>query len=113
MWAASFVPPGMSPYAAEVFVLTCDGKGNFTADQLFDANLQVQEVAGIAVGVLRKGGPPDIVLANNVVNPSGGDRTNAVIFAGDGKGTFQETATPTASIDAGSSGGGGDCRFQP
>ena len=101
---ASFVPPGMSPYAAEVFVLTGDGKGNFTADQLFDANLQVQEVAGIAVGVLRKGGPPDIVLANNVVNPSGGDLTNAVIFAGDGKGTFQETATPTASIDAGSSG---------
>ena len=101
---ASFVPPGMSPYAAEVFVLTGDGKGNFTADQLYDANLQVQDVVGLAVGVLRKGGPPDIVLANNVVNPSGGDATNGVIFAGDGAGAFTETANPTTSIDAGNSG---------
>ncbi len=101
---ASFVQPGMSPYAAEVFVLTGDGHGNFTANQLYDANLQVQQVVGIAVGVLRKGGPPSIVLANNVVNPSGGDLTNAVIFASDGAGAFTETAHPTPSIDAGTSG---------
>ena len=97
---ASFIPPGMSPFATEVWVLIGNGKGAFTATQLYDANQLVQEVVGVGIGNLRKGGHPDIVLANVSVNPSGGDNANAVIFAGDGAGTFQESAITTANTDA-------------
>ncbi len=102
--AASWVQPGMSPFASQVFELIGDGKGNFTADQLYDANLLVQEVTAVAIGSLRKGGHPDIVVANNVANPSGGDLVNAVIFDGDGAGNFAENQATTASVDAGSIG---------
>jgi hypothetical protein len=101
---ASWVPPGMSPFATQVFVLLGDGKGNFTSNQLFDANLLVQEVAGIAIGPLVEGGRPDIVLANNTVNPSGSDNVNAVIFTGDGTGNFVESSATVANADAGTSG---------
>jgi hypothetical protein len=102
---ASYVPPGMSAYASQVWVLLGDGKGNFAANQLDDVNLLVQQVVGIAIGVLRPGGHVDIVLANSVVDPSGGDLTNAVIFSGDGLGNFQENAAPVAQVNAGSEGG--------
>ena len=102
--AASWVPPGMSPFGSEVFVLLGDGKGDFTANQLDDTNLLVQEVSGIAIGTLVKGGHPSIVLANNTVNPSGGENVDAVIFTGDGKGNFQESAATAADLDTGSSG---------
>jgi len=102
---ASWVPPGMSAYASQVWVLLGDGKGNFTANQLEDRNLLVQQVVGIAIGVTRPGGHPDIVLANNAVNPSGGNLTSAVIFSGDGAGHFQEKAAPIAQLDGQSTGG--------
>ncbi len=101
---ASYVPPGMSPYATQVWALWGNGKGNFTAEQLYDGNLLVQQVVGVAIGKLGTGGSPDIVLANHSVDPSGGDLANAVIFAGNGKGSFQEVASPTATADAGSNG---------
>lgn len=101
---ASFVPPGMSAYASQVWVLLGDGKGHFSANQLDDVNLLVQQVVGIAIGVLRPGGHADIVLANNVANPSGGSLTSAVIFSGDGAGNFQESAAPVAQLDAGTGG---------
>jgi len=102
---ASWVPPGMSAYASEVWVLRGDGKGSFIANQLNDINLLVQQVVGIAIGVMRPGGHPDIVLANNAVNPSGGNLTSAVIFSGDGAGHFQERAAQVAQLDGDSSGG--------
>ncbi len=102
---ASFIPPGMSPFASQVFVLLGDGQGNFTANQLNDQNLLVQQVVGIAIAQLQPGGHPQIVLANNVVDPSAGSLTNAVIFSGDGAGNFQEMAAPVAQADAGSGGG--------
>jgi hypothetical protein len=101
---ASYVPPGMSAFASQVWVLLGDGKGNFKANQLEDVNLLVQQVVGIAIGVLQPGGHPNIVLGNNVVNPGGGTFMNAVIFSGDGKGNFQESAAPVAQIDSGSGG---------
>jgi hypothetical protein len=101
---ASWVPPDMSPYASEVFVLLGDGKGNSTANQLYDSNLLVQEVVGIAIGTFSKGGHPAIVLANDTVNPNGGDILEAVIFTGDGTGNFQESAATPANTEGGSSG---------
>lgn len=100
----SYVPPGMSAFASQVWVLLGDGKGNFKANQLDDVNFLVQQVVGIAIGVLQPGGHANIVLGNNIVNPSGGTSMNAVIFSGDGKGNFQESAASVAQIDAGSGG---------
>ena len=101
---ASFVPPGMSAFASEVFVLQGDGKGNFAANQLDDANLLVQQVVGIAIASLRKGAAPDIILANNIVDANAGNAINAVVFKGQGAGNFVENTASMVNMDAGSSG---------
>jgi len=93
-----------------VYSLIGDGTGHFTATQFSDSNGFLQDVMGLTVGKLKTGGTDDIVLANNAAaccDSTGGAVFfgQAVIFDGDGKGSFTESSNAPQLTDGALLGG--------
>jgi hypothetical protein len=79
-----------------IYALIGDGKGNFTATALNDSNYYLfGSVTGLTVGKLTPGGPDDILVAEDNGDSNGVTYGTLVLFVGDGKGNFQESASFT------------------
>jgi FG-GAP-like repeat len=75
----------------QVWVLTGDGTGHFTGAQLEDPDQNVQQAVGLIVGKLHGGTISDIVVASYNIDSNGESYGEAVLFKGNGNGTFQDS----------------------